>query len=530
MNTPFFVNEPFTDFSVSSNRKLLRDALERLESTRSTAGLVAYPIINGQRRTTPNIFEREDPSTKDIQLGTIHFASRDDVDEAFSSIEEGRLGWQDTPISERASILNRAASIMQDRRHDLNALIIREVGKPWKEADADVAEAIDFCRYYAERAFHFASPIATSDIPGEENVLVYHPRGTAVVIAPWNFPFAIACGMTVAALVTGNGTILKPAEQSSLVGFALAELLLAAGVPPNAFAFLPGQGEDIGRALVEDKRVDLICFTGSRAVGQQIISSAATPYPEQRAIKRVIAELGGKNAIIVDEDADEDDAIRGILASAFGFAGQKCSACSRLIVVGKQYSRFIERLIEAAADLIVGPSAQPETVVGPVVDDDAYQRLNRTIEHARQECRVVVAARNGSEGYFIPPTIIVDPPLTSSWWSEELFGPVICTTSVATFDDALRLATDSPYALTGGVFSRNPRNLEAAKRHFAVGNLYLNRAITGALVARQPFGGSRMSGIGSKAGGPDYLLQFVEPRTITENTSRRGFVPEIASS
>lgn len=530
MTTTFFKNEPFVDFSEPTSRKALSEALERLERMREANALAALPIIYGERLRTSHTEGREDPSSTSKRLGLIHYASKEQVDEALSCLSAGQPAWEATPISRRAEILHRAATLMQERKFDLSALIIREVGKPWKEADADVAEAIDFCRYYADRSSLFASPLPTSDIPGEENTLLYRPRGIAIVIAPWNFPLAIACGMTVAALVTGNATVLKPAEQSSLVGFALAEILLEAGIPRDAFAFLPGQGEEIGRALVEDPRVDLICFTGSRAVGQQIITTASTPYPGQRTIKRVIAELGGKNAIIVDDDADQDEAIRGILASAFGFAGQKCSACSRLIVVGGQYSRFVDRLVEAAADLIVGRSEEPSSVVGPVVDNDAYQRICHTIDQARAHCRVETAPRDLPDGHFISPTIIIDPPRSSGWWTEEIFGPVLCTTSATTFEEALRIALDSPYALTGGVYSRNPQHLELARQRYTVGNLYLNRPITGALVARQPFGGSRMSGIGSKAGGPDYLLQFLEPRTITENTSRRGFVPEIGSA
>lgn len=529
MNNLFFRNEPFVDFSEHKSRNALSEALERVEGLRVAGALVAFPIIHGERQKSSHAEWREDPSSTSQRLGVIHYASRELVDEALSSLIDGQPSWEATPVTRRAEILQRAATLMHERKYDLSALIIREVGKPWREADADVAEAIDFCRYYAERSSLFDSPIPTSDIPGEENMLVYRPRGIVAVIAPWNFPLAIACGMTVAALVTGNATVLKPAEQSSLVGFALAEILLEAGIPRDAFAFLPGKGEDVGRSLVEDSRVDMICFTGSRLVGQQIIAAASKSYPNQRTIKRVVAELGGKNAIIVDDDADQDEAIRGILTSAFGFAGQKCSACSRLIVVGRQYRSFIERLVEAAADLIVGRSAEPSTVVGPVVDHEAYHRISETIEQARAQCHVESAPQELPDGYFISPTVIVDPPRSSTLWTEEIFGPVLCTTSATTFDEALRIALDSPYALTGGVYSRNPKHLELARQRFTVGNLYLNRPITGALVARQPFGGSRMSGIGSKAGGPDYLLQFVEARAITENTSRRGFVPEIAS-
>jgi RHH-type proline utilization regulon transcriptional repressor/proline dehydrogenase/delta 1-pyrroline-5-carboxylate dehydrogenase len=414
---------------------------------------------------------------------------------------------------------------MRTRRHQLNAIIISEVGKPWKEADGDVAEAIDFCDYYAEQAERLGKNQVTSNIPGEDNYFYYYPRGVAAVIAPWNFPLAIAVGMTVAALVCGNAVALKPAEQSSLIAAAFAQILLEAGVPPKVFSLLPGAGEVVGAALVADPRVALICFTGSRAVGLQILSSATKSIPDQRTIKKVIAELGGKNAIIVDEDADEDEAIRGILSSAFGFAGQKCSACSRLIVVGSHYDRFITRLSEAADDLILGLASDSSSVVGPVVDIEAFERIKALLKSPPGTV-TTKSQRTIPDGYFIPPTIIKDPPLDSSHWREEIFGPVLSTRNVRTFEEALSLAMNSPYALTGGVYSRNPDHLHLAKRQFRVGNLYLNRGITGALVGRQPFGGGKMSGVGSKAGGPDYLLQFVEPHCITENTMRRGFVPE----
>jgi RHH-type proline utilization regulon transcriptional repressor/proline dehydrogenase/delta 1-pyrroline-5-carboxylate dehydrogenase len=337
--------------------------------------------------------------------------------------------------------------------------------------------------------------------------------------------------MAVAALVAGNTVVLKPAEQSSLIAHQLAQIFLEAGVPKDAFSFVPGKGEEVGPYLVQHPLVAMIVFTGSRAVGLQIVESASRVPKGQRMIKKVVAELGGKNAIIVDEDADFDDAIRGVLSSAFGYAGQKCSACSRLIVVGSAYEPFIQRLAAATADILVGSAADPSSLLGPVVDKEAYDRIVKTIASASSLpllAQAKVPAELVQRGHYIAPTIFRDVPTNHPIWTDEIFGPVVACTQARDFDHAIQLATASEYALTGGVFSRHPQNIARAKEEFRVGNLYINRGITGALVERQPFGGFLMSGIGSKAGGPDYLLQFMEPRVVTENTMRRGFTPHIA--
>jgi RHH-type proline utilization regulon transcriptional repressor/proline dehydrogenase/delta 1-pyrroline-5-carboxylate dehydrogenase len=333
--------------------------------------------------------------------------------------------------------------------------------------------------------------------------------------------------MVVAALVTGNVTVLKPSEQTSLVAAEFAKILLDSGVPGKAFAFLPGRGEIIGRELVNSSKTDMICFTGSKAVGLEIISKAAIVHPGQKSIKRFIAELGGKNAIIVDEDADLDEAVKGVIYSAFGFAGQKCSACSRVIAVGDSYETFITRLCEAASDLICGDAKNPATLVGPVIDKETHKRINETIAKAEKNNRLAFRGKETPNGYFVTPTIFRDVETTSDLWCEEIFGPVLACRKAATFEEALEVANQSQYALTGGLFSRSPKNIAVAREEFRVGNLYINRGCTGALVCRQPFGGFRMSGVGSKAGGPDYLIQFMEPRTISENTMRRGFAPNM---
>ena len=363
------------------------------------------------------------------------------------------------------------------------------------------------------------------DIEGEDNFYFYRPRGIAVVIAPWNFPLAIACGMTVASLVCGNVTILKPAEQTSLIAFEFAKILLTAGVPVDAFAFLPGEGESIGRALVQDPRTAIICFTGSKTVGLEILKNASVLAEGQKHIKKVITELGGKNCIIVDEDADLDEAIKGILYSAFGFAGQKCSACSRLVILKDIYERLLSRLADACNDLIVGPAGDSSSYFGPVIDKDSQSRILKIINDSKSQLNLLAQTKVPDFGYFVPGTIFRDVPLDHYIWQEEIFGPVLACAAAKDFEHALQIANDSQYALTGGLYSRSPANIKKAYEEFEAGNLYINRACTGALVCRQPFGGFKLSGMGSKAGGPDYLLQFMEPVCVSENTMRRGFAP-----
>ena len=529
--TPF-KNEPLLDFSEEKNRHSIHNGLQELESLIARSAIYARPIINGEELRGAETLSRTDPSDQSATIGVVEFGDIKVAERAVAACAEGLRSWRTTSAEYRATTLNRMAALMRERKSLLTALLIREVGKTWREADADVAEAIDFCDYYAAEMRRLAPPRLTEQVMGEENHYLYQPRGVTVVIAPWNFPLAIACGMSVAALVTGNTVLLKPAEQSSLIGYQLARIILEAGVPKEAFAFLPAKGEDVGPYLTGHPEVAMIVFTGSRPVGLSIVESASKVPAGQRMIKKVVAELGGKNAIIVDEDADFDDAIRGVLSSAFGFAGQKCSACSRLIVVGDAYEPFIERLAAATQDLIVGNASDPSSFLGPVVDGEAYERITSTIRSASEQLTLLAQAKVPTElsqrGNFIPPTIFRDVPPTHAIWTDEIFGPVVACARARDFDHALEMATSSEYALTGGVYSRHPQNLQKAKEEFRVGNLYINRGITGALVGRQPFGGFLMSGIGSKAGGPDYLVQFMEPRVVTENTMRRGFSPDVA--
>ncbi|MDZ4755007.1 MAG: proline dehydrogenase family protein [Phycisphaerae bacterium] len=439
--------------------------------------------------------------------------------------------WRDTPILTRAGVLVKAAQLMRQRRDELSGVIIKESGKTWREADADVCEAIDFCEYYARTAAELFEPARLGRFVGELNHVWYQPRGVAVVIAPWNFPLAICAGMTVAALVCGNPTIVKPAEQTPAIAKIFCDILWEAGAPKDALAFLPGIGETVGAALVRDPKVALVAFTGSKGVGLDIVQACGVTPPEQRWVKKVICEMGGKNAIIIDESADLDEAVLGVRQSAFGFSGQKCSACSRAIVVGSAYETFLERIVGATKALVVGAPTNPGTDVGPVIDEAAAKKITEYVAIGAKEGKLEVqlavpAGLAQSVGLpYVGPAIISGIRPEHRLANEEIFGPVLAVMRAKDFDEALDIANSTAYKLTGGVFSRKPANLDKARREFRVGNLYLNRGCTGALVGRQPFGGFGMSGVGSKAGGRDYLLQFVEPRAVAENTMRRGFAP-----
>lgn len=520
-----FKNEPPLDFTIETNRVALADALAGLDAALQKGPIVVKPIINGKEVCGSEVVKRYDPALNSKLICDTHYATPEQAAEALTTLNAGASAWEHTPVRDRCATLRKMAQLMRQRRAYITALIIREGGKPWKEADADICEAIDFCDYYADEMEKLGHPRLTMDVPGEDSYYFYQPRGIVSVISPWNFPLAIACGMTVASLVAGNVTVLKPSGQTTAIGAELAKIILESGVPGSAFAYLPGRGSLLGRALVDSPLIDMICFTGSREVGLEIIQRAAVVHSGQRSIKRVIAELGGKNAIIVDEDADLDEAIKGVIYSAFGYAGQKCSACSRLIAVGSAYEPLMERLSQAAKDLLVGVPSDPSTFLGPVIDGASRDRILATIADGEKGLKLAFKGNVPSGGYYVPATIFKDVPVSSALWQEEIFGPVLCCTKANSFEEAISMANNSAYALTGGVYSRSPSNLDRARSHFKVGNLYLNRGCTGAIVKRHPFGGFKMSGVGSKAGGPDYLLQFMEPRVATENTMRRGFTP-----
>jgi len=523
-----FQNEPLSDFSRETNRIAMEQALAQVKSEFGRE----YPLVIDNREiTTGKWIESLNPSHSRQVVGKCAQAAPEHAEAAIRAATSALDPWRETSVKERTDHLLRAAQLLRERRFEFSAWAVHECGKPWREADADVAEAIDFCEYYAHEMRRLAVP-RRRDLPGEENVTIYDARGVTVVIAPWNFPLAILCGMTTAALAAGNTVVMKPAEQSSVIAAKFMEVLRDAGFPPGVVNYLSGVGEEIGPTLVDHPETALIAFTGSLNVGMAINLQAARRAPGQEHVKRVIAEMGGKNGAIVDADADLDEAVRGVVDSAFGYQGQKCSAGSRAIVLEPIYDQFLSRLIEATRSLTVAPAESPGCSVGPVIDQEARDRILKTIDIGRSEARLVYAADVGSlreEGYYVGPHIFADVPSQSTIAQEEIFGPVLSVIKASSLDDALRIANGTKYALTGGIFSRSPKNIEEVKRRFRVGNLYINRKITGALVDRQPFGGFKLSGIGSKAGGPDYLLQFLIPRTITENTLRRGFAPETDS-
>lgn len=526
--TKEFQNEPLTDFAVAANRDAFGRAVAMARPTPAQPSLVPV-VIDGERIEARKRFMRRDPSDHARDVAEVCAASPDDARRAVATARDALSAWQAVGVHRRADCLRAAAAIMRARRFDLAACQVFEVGKPWREADADVAEAIDFCTFYADEAERLFAPRRV-DVPGEENATYHTGRGVAVVIAPWNFPLAILCGMTTAALVTGNTVVMKPAEQSSLTARQLFEIFRDAGVPPNVLSFLPGRGEEVGPVLVAHPDTALVAFTGSRAVGLAIntLAAKASAAPGSRVVKKVIAEMGGKNAIIIDDDADLDEAVAGVVASAFGFQGQKCSACSRAIVLDQVHDAFVTRLAEATKSLRVGPATEPGTRIGPVVDEDARDRIRTFIEIGTRTARTVAAVDVGAladRGWFIGPHVFSDVDPAGPLGQDEIFGPVLAVFRARDFDHAIEIANDTDYALTAGIYSRSPARLELAAESLAAGNIYMNRGITGAFVHRQPFGGYRMSGIGSKAGGPEYLLQFTLPRTITENTVRRGFAP-----
>jgi RHH-type proline utilization regulon transcriptional repressor/proline dehydrogenase/delta 1-pyrroline-5-carboxylate dehydrogenase len=519
-----FRNEPVADFSREEARRRMEQALREVKGQLGAH----YPlIVGGETVRTKEEIVSVNPSHCREVVGYCARADKGHAEKAIATAQKAFAAWRDTPARGRSDYLCRAAAIMRRRRFELAAWQVYECGKQWREADADVAEAIDFCEYYAREMVRL-SESQHRDVPGETNEYFYEPRGVAVVIAPWNFPLAILCGMSAAALVTGNTVIMKPAEQSSVIGAKLMEVFQEAGVPAGVVSNLSGIGEEIGPVFVNHPAVALIAFTGSRGVGLWINRQAAEMPTGQDHVKRVIAEMGGKNAIIIDDDADLDEAVHGVAHSAFGYQGQKCSACSRVIVLESIYDLFLNRLIEATRSLKIAPAEDPGSSIGAVIDAEARQRILGAIEKGKQEARLAFAGDLGplvDEGYYVAPHIFADVAPTGSLAQEEIFGPVLAVMKAHDLNEALAIANGTAYALTGGLYSRSPQHIARVRREFRVGNLYLNRKITGALVDRQPFGGFKLSGIGSKAGGPDYLLQFVLPRTITENTMRRGFAP-----
>jgi RHH-type proline utilization regulon transcriptional repressor/proline dehydrogenase/delta 1-pyrroline-5-carboxylate dehydrogenase len=520
-NSYSFPNTADTDYAEVEARQ---EAQQAYATVRQQLGKTYLPLINGEYQNTEQTVDSLNPSNPSDVVGKIGLLSVEQAEQALQVAKAAFPSWRKTPVRQRAGVLRKAAELMEQRRAELSAWVVLEVGKPLREADAEVSEAIDFCRYYADEMERLDQG-HIYDVAGETNRYIYQPIGITVVISPWNFPIAIATGMTVAALVAGNCTLLKPAEVSSVIAAKIAEILVEAGIPKGVFQYVPCKGSTVGAHMVNHPDVHLIAFTGSQEVGCRIYKEAAIVQPGQKHLKRVIAEMGGKNAVIVDESADLDQAVAGVVQSAFGYSGQKCSACSRVIVLEPVYEAFVSRLVEATRSLNIGVAEAPSTQIGPVIDANARDRIREYIAAGRQDAEVALEMSAPDTGYFIGPVIFKDVSPDAKIAQEEIFGPVVAVIRAKNFQEALDVANGTDYALTGGLYSRTPSHINQATTEFEVGNLYINRTTTGAIVSRQPFGGFKLSGVGSKAGGPDYLLQFLEPRTVTENIQRQGFAP-----
>ena len=516
-----FHNAADTDFADEQKRKR---ALAAIQTVRQQLGKTYLPLVNGERLSTQESFDSVNPSNPVEVIGKVGLLSTEQAEQAIRSAKVAFMSWKKTPATERANILRKAADLMEERRAELCAWMVLETGKALGQADPEVSEAIDFCRFYADEMERLERGV-NYDVTGENNRYHYQPRGISLIISPWNFPLAIPVGMTVASLVAGNCTLLKPAEVSSVIAAKFTEILIDAGIPKGVFQYVPCKGSSVGSYMVKHPDVHMITFTGSQEVGCRIYREAAELQPGQKHLKRVIAEMGGKNAIIVDESADLDQAVQGVVYSAFGYSGQKCSACSRVIVMEPIYDAFVNRLVEATRSLNIGAAELPSTQVGPVIDANAQKRIREYIEIGKTEGNLALEMPAPEGGYFVGPVIITDVAATARIAQEEIFGPVLAVMKARTFDEALEIANSTNFALTGGLYSRTPSHIAQAQADFEVGNLYINRHTTGAVVARQPFGGFKLSGVGSKAGGPDYLLQFLEPRHISENIQRQGFAP-----
>jgi 1-pyrroline-5-carboxylate dehydrogenase len=510
-----FSNTPFTDFKNSENARKMREALELV---RGQLGREHTLIIGGQRLSTEGKIRSTNPARPAEVVGVHQKAGAEHVEPAMKAALTAYETWRRTPVETRASLLLNTAQIIRDRHFEFCAWLTLEVGKNWAEADADVGETIDFLEFYAREALRLAEAKTPIQYPGERDQLLYIPLGVGAVIPPWNFPFAIMAGMTAASIVAGNTVILKPSSDAPTIAARFMEVLEEAGMPGGVVNFCPGSGATFGNAVVEHPKTRFIAFTGSKAVGLEIHERAAKTKPGQIWIKRTILEMGGKDSMLICADADLDAAVDSVVAAAFGFSGQKCSACSRAIVEGPIYDVFVERLRERAAQLTVGDPAENPNL-GPVINEAAYKSILGYIETGKKEGRVVAgghAVENPGGGYLIAPTVIADVAPGAVIAQEEIFGPVLAVIKVASFAEGLAVANNTEYGLTGAIYSSNRDQLDEARREYHVGNLYLNRKCTGAMVGAHPFGGFNMSGTDSKAGGPDYLLLFTQAKSVAE--------------
>jgi 1-pyrroline-5-carboxylate dehydrogenase len=511
-----FANEPYRDFTQPANTLAMRAALERV---RGQFGKNYQLVVAGEYRAAAarSTFASLNPSNPAEVVGIHQEASEQDAKDAVAAAFAYFPRWAQRPMEERVNFTLRVASLIRERKNEFNAWLVYESGKSWAEAEADVCEAIDFCEYYARLALKLSQPDPLVQLPGEHDQLVYLPLGVGAIIPPWNFPLAIIAGMTIAALVTGNTVVLKPSSDTPTIAAKFVEVLFEAGFPAGSFSFLTGSGTDVGETLVAHPKVRFISFTGSKAVGLLINERAAKTPAGQPWMKRVVAEMGGKDATIVDRDCDLEQAVLGVAQAAFSFQGQKCSACSRAIVDEAVYDEFLEKLKAKAETLTVGPAEDVQNYMGPVINTRARKKILDYVEIGKSEGTLVTGGEAApGDGYFIQPTIFADVPSEARIFQEEIFGPVLAVTKARDFDHALELANATEYGLTGAVYTLDRDKIEKAKQGFFVGNLYINRKCTGAMVGAHPFGGFNMSGTDSKAGGPDYLLLFTQAKSIAE--------------
>src|SRR5271154_6675746 len=509
-----FQNEAFIDFSKPENRKAMEDALRQVKAMFGRE----YPlVIDGKKITTTDKIKSFNPSHPEEVIGIFQKASVEMANEAVEAADRAFEKWRRVPVAERVACLYRAVEILHKRRYELDAWLCYEVGKSWPEADADIAELIDFCEYYGREMMRLGEPQKLTPMRGEKNFMKYIPLGVGVIIPPWNFAAAIMGGMTVAAIVTGNTAIVKPSSDSPTIAAIFVDILFEAGVPRDVVSYFTGPGGTAGEALVTHPRTRFIAFTGSKEAGLRISEHAAKAQPGQIWIKRTILEMGGKDAIIVDEEADLDAAVEGVALSAFGYQGQKCSACSRAILSEKIYDEFLKKLVERVKKMKVGSIEDPANYMGPVINKAAMTSILGYIDQGKKEGRLVAGGKRAEgDGYFIEPTVIADVDRKARIFQEEIFGPVLAVTKAKDFDDALAMANDTEFGLTGAVYSQNAKKIERAAEEFHVGNLYMNRKCTGAMVGAHPFGGFNMSGTDSKSGGADYLLLFTQAKTVSE--------------
>ncbi|MEQ6375590.1 L-glutamate gamma-semialdehyde dehydrogenase [Bacillaceae bacterium S4-13-56] len=510
-----YKHEPFTDFTVEENRKAFEDALKKVEGEFGTE----YPlIIGGERITTEDKIKVVNPAKKDEVLGYVSKANQELAEKAHKIADKTFEYWRKTDPAMRADILFRAAAIVRRRKHEFSAHLVKEAGKPWKEADADTAEAIDFMEFYGRQMLRIKDGFPVNSRPIEHNQFHYIPLGVGVVIPPWNFLFAIMCGTTVASMVSGNTVLLKPASATPVIAYKFMEVLEKAGLPAGVINYIPGSGSEIGDYLVDHPRTRFISFTGSREVGTRIYERAAKVNEGQKWLKRVIAEMGGKDTIVVDESADLELAADAITYSTFGFSGQKCSACSRVIAHEAIYDDLLARVVEKTkTEVKAEDPSSPTAYMGPVIDQAAYDKILSYIETGKREGKLMTGGNgDDSTGWFVEPTIFADLSPTATIMQEEIFGPVVGFSKAKNFDEAIEFANNTEYGLTGAVFTNNREHLEKARQDFHVGNLYFNRGCTAAIVGYHPFGGFNMSGTDSKAGGPDYLLQHMQGKTTSE--------------